>query len=69
MTACSCPQGCRSRETMRLRHGTPEAFANNVEAAIGEISIAEARAAIERYRREYADAPATESLADVLGDP
>jgi hypothetical protein len=54
---------------MRLRHGTPEAFANNVEAAIGEISIAEARAAIERYRREYADAPATESLADVLGDP
>lgn len=50
---CSCAAGCRSREEMRRRHGTPEEFAEAVRRAVGEISLDEASAAIARYEAEY----------------
>jgi len=51
---CGCAEGgCRDRTEMRRRHGTPEAFAESVKRAIGEISVSEAMDAIARYEAEY----------------
>lgn len=55
--ACSCPKRCRSREEMRLAHGTPDDFIAAVWRAHGEISTAEAHEAIAKYQREYSEAP------------
>ena len=55
---CSCHHGCRSREEMRKRHGTPDKHAINVYAAVPSfISVTEANAGIARYRAEYDAAP------------
>jgi hypothetical protein len=43
-------------ETLRLAHGTPAEFARAVWAAIGEISVAEAQAAIAKYEQEWREA-------------
>lgn len=51
---CSFEPACQTREEMRQRHGTPQAFANAVWSALGEISLAEALDAIDRYKREFA---------------
>ena len=56
-----CRAGCGSaptREELRRNHGTPAEFANAVWNAVGEISVAEARSAIEGYEREWLEADA-----------
>lgn len=41
---------------LKNRHGTPRAFARSVMACLGEISLDEARAAIDRYNDEWVKA-------------
>lgn len=38
---------------LKRLHGTPEAFEAAIWTACGEISVDEARAAIEKYKREW----------------
>ncbi len=40
------------------KHGTPAEFARAVYSAIGEISVAEAEAAIAKYEKEWDEAEA-----------
>jgi hypothetical protein len=56
MATCSCKDGCKTLEEMRARHGDPKAFAAGVWNAHDCLMITpnEARAAIERYEREWA---------------
>jgi hypothetical protein len=58
-SVCSCELGCRSREEMRARHGTPSEFENGLADAIGDgmISLHEAELANRKYRKEWAEAP------------
>ncbi len=42
------------------KHGTPAEFARAVYAAIGEISVAEAEAAIAKYEQEWTEAEASD---------
>jgi hypothetical protein len=46
----------KTTEELRKAHGTPREFADAVWRAVGEISIAEASAAIAKYQREYDEA-------------
>jgi hypothetical protein len=53
-----CDAGCETRSEMRERHGVPDKFAVSCYAAVPAfISVSEANAAIERYRRIYNSAP------------
>ena len=45
-------------EALRLAHGTPAEFSRAVWAALGEISVAEAAAAIAKYEQEWREAEA-----------
>jgi hypothetical protein len=54
--SCSCEHRCMTKAEMRKRHGTPEEFRAAVLNAIGDISVHEACAAIEKYDLEYANA-------------
>jgi hypothetical protein len=70
--ACSCPHHCQTKKEMRERHGTPEVFAKAVFKALGEISLDEANATVDRYRSEYFRAAPTcqvysEPLAECMG--
>lgn len=43
------------QEALKAKHGTPESFEEHVWRAVGEfISVGEARAAIAKYRAEWA---------------
>ena len=42
-----------TRAEKQRAHGTPQEFRRAVIAAIGEISVDEANAAIDRYEREW----------------
>jgi len=44
------------QEELRAKHGLPTEFAEACYAALGEISIDEAREAIRKYSREFNDA-------------
>lgn len=55
----SCAAGCSavpSRRELSLNHGTPTEFAKAVWNALGEISVAEAQEAINRYEHEWREA-------------
>ena len=56
---CSCSRGCRSREEMRKRHGTPAEFLEALGNAFedGFISWDEAERANLGYRAEWHEAP------------
>lgn len=41
------------QKALAAKHGTPLMFARDVIQAIGEISLDEARAAIQKYAREW----------------
>ncbi|WP_223880363.1 hypothetical protein [Stenotrophomonas sp. Br8] len=43
----------RGQRALKQAHGTPEAFANAVLRAVGEISVDEAHTAINKYRAEW----------------
>lgn len=43
----------RGQRSLKQAHGTPDAFANAVWRAVGEISVDEANAAINKYRAEW----------------
>lgn len=43
---------------LKRKHGTPKQFADAVFNAVGDISIAEARAAIDKYNKEWFEAGA-----------
>lgn len=64
--ACSCDHHCKTKAEMRMRHGTPEVFAAAVFRALGEISLDEAQAGIDRYRAEYIAATPT---CQACGEP
>jgi hypothetical protein len=54
-----CRAGCSEKPTraeLKRNHGTPAEFARAVWNAVGEISVAEAQAGIERYEREWCEA-------------
>lgn len=57
-THCTCNPPCTTRALKRAAHGTPREFERAVFNALGEISYAEANAAVERYNEEYFTAPA-----------
>lgn len=46
----------KTQQQMQADHGTPAEFAKAVWNALGEISVAEAQAAIEKYEREWHEA-------------
>ena len=50
---CTCNPPCTTRALKRAAHGTPSEFERAVFNALGEISYAEANAAVERYNEEY----------------
>ena len=45
-----------AQQELARKHGTPAEFAKAVWAALGEISVTEAVAAIEKYEREWFEA-------------
>jgi soluble lytic murein transglycosylase-like protein len=50
-----------TREELTRRHGTPDKFAIAVYLAVpGVISVDEAKASVEKYRREWEAAPTGE---------
>lgn len=57
---CECCTPATTRDELRQRHGTPETFERSVRAAIGEISVDEAEAAIDAYRTTWRLAPVGE---------
>ncbi len=61
---CCCTFGCRSREEMRARHGTPDEFVDALSEAVGDgvISFSEAERANLMYRGEWNDAPETTEI-------
>ncbi|HEY2155990.1 MAG TPA: hypothetical protein VGH33_10195 [Isosphaeraceae bacterium] len=58
-----------TREELRAKHGTPEAFERAVWKAYADLFITkgEADAAIAKYRTEWNLAPATEETRDGPG--
>jgi hypothetical protein len=57
MAKCSCKDGCKTLKEMRSRHGDPKAFAAAVWDAHDTLMVTtnEARAAIAKYEREWAE--------------
>ena len=45
-----------AQQELEARHGTPAEFSKAVWSVLGEISVAEAQAAIEKYEREWDEA-------------
>lgn len=43
----------RGQSVLRKKHGTPKEFARACADAVGEISVAEAHTAVEKYVKEY----------------
>jgi hypothetical protein len=46
----------RYADELREKHGTPAEFARAVWGALGEVSVAEAEAAIAKYEQEWSEA-------------
>ncbi len=45
-----------TKRQLRRKHGTPAQFETAVWKAVGEISVSEAKRAIDNYNQEYAAA-------------
>lgn len=55
------------QKLLAAKHGTPAEFAKAVDRTVGEISIDEARAAIEKYNREWEEAAGQSELEKLRG--